>query len=676
MHKLRFRQVHLDFHTSPEIPELGISFDKGAWQKTLQDAAVNSITAFATCHHGWAYYDTTVGRRHPHLSFDLLRAQYEASKEIDINVPIYLTAGSNNLFSYLHPEWREIDASGRYYGWAKSPLEAGFHKLCFNTPYLDILCDQIAEVVRLFPACDGIFLDIVMQGPCCCRWCMDSMREKGYDPQTEDDRYLHAQEVLVTYYQRATAAARIANPAMPIFHNSGHIEPGQTEKLVYFSHLELESLPTGGWGYDHFPMSAKYCTKLPFDFLGMTGKFHTSWGEFGGYKSPQALKYECCAMLAVGAKCSIGDQLHPCGKLDETTYRLIGEAYRDVAAKEEWCEDVEPISDIALLSVQCINNYGRKLENLERSVPSEIGAGRVLLEGHFLFDVLDADMDFMSYKLLIIPDDAIIYPKLKGRIDAFLHAGGKLIITGTSGIARDMTDFLWDVGAAYCGQNDYQVDYMLPKPPFRAEFCDSPQIMYLPSQRIQVTSGTSLGDIYNPYFNRTYLHFCSHQHAPNQLAPSAYASGVQKSNIVYLAHPVFTLYHRYGSVVYKEYLHKVLRHLLADDMTLICNMPSQARVFLMRQDKEQRTILHLLYAPKILRGSNSSEDHIFSNSFEVIDELVPLANIDISLKAPVLPSRITLEPQGDSVTFSIKQGRIHFHLPAFTCHQMIVLHDS
>ena len=39
--------------------------------------------------------------------------------------------------------------------------------------------------------------------------------------------------------------------------------------LPFFSHLELESLPTGGWGYDHFPLSAKYVAGLGLDYLGM-----------------------------------------------------------------------------------------------------------------------------------------------------------------------------------------------------------------------------------------------------------------------------------------------------------------------------------------------------------------------------------------------------------------------
>ena len=81
-------------------------------------------------------------------------------------------------------------------------------------------------------------------------------------------------------------------------------------------------------------MSAAYCRNLGLDFLGMTGKFHTTWGEFGGIKHPNALRYECAAMLANGSKCSVGDQLHPDGELDESTYELIGKAYAEVEQKE------------------------------------------------------------------------------------------------------------------------------------------------------------------------------------------------------------------------------------------------------------------------------------------------------------------------------------------------------
>jgi hypothetical protein len=65
--KLPYRQVHLDFHTSELITDVGKDFKAEEFAATLKAAHVNSINLFAKCHHGWAYYDTKVAHRHPHL---------------------------------------------------------------------------------------------------------------------------------------------------------------------------------------------------------------------------------------------------------------------------------------------------------------------------------------------------------------------------------------------------------------------------------------------------------------------------------------------------------------------------------------------------------------------------------------------------------------------------------
>ncbi len=57
-----------------------MQFDEKQWQDALKLGHVNSITCFSKCHHGWSYHPTKVGKMHPHLSFDLLRAQIDAAK--------------------------------------------------------------------------------------------------------------------------------------------------------------------------------------------------------------------------------------------------------------------------------------------------------------------------------------------------------------------------------------------------------------------------------------------------------------------------------------------------------------------------------------------------------------------------------------------------------------------
>ncbi|NLG14544.1 MAG: beta-galactosidase [Lentisphaerae bacterium] len=670
MHHLRFRQVHLDFHTSPAIPGIGLSFDKKEWQATLRAGHVNSITLFAKCHHGWHYHFTEKGKLHPKLGFDLLRAQFDACKEIDINAPIYISAGLDCMVLEERPEWQVVYVNpDTLQTHVASPLAPGFHRVCFNSPYTEYLCEQIQETVNLFPNCDGIFLDIISQPECVCPSCLKVMAENGLNPRNQKDRKRCSEMALERYYQMSTMAATYANPDMPVFHNSGHVTPGKRKMLKeYFSHLELESLPTGGWGYDHFPLSAKYVQGIDLDFLGMTGKFHTTWGEFGGYKHPNALIYECAAMMAYGAKCSIGDQLHPSGKLDESTYQMIGQAYAEVEKKEPWCDHVESVADIGLLTAAAVN------ASAARDIPGDIGAGRVLLEGHFLFDVIDLDSDFKKYKMLILPDEIQIDAKLKKRLDTYLGKGGKLLLSGTSGLDAE-GKMMFDIGGEVKGKSPFCPDYVRFGDDVRPPSISSPMVMYLPSQRLKVTDGISLGDVHDSYFNRTdYRHFCSHQHTPNRLEASGFSAGVMKGQIMYLAHPMFGIYRGWGCVPVGEFLRNAIRLLLGDSCSVRTNMPSMARLNVMHQPKEKRYVLHLLYANTLARGGHINVNGVQSRGMiEVIEDLLPLPNVEVWLSLPKGVKSATLEPQGVPLSLVEDGTGVSLKVDSVTCHQMVAL---
>src|SRR5579864_6379971 len=104
--ELRFRQVHLDFHTSPLIPDVGADFDAGEFVQVLKGASVNSINVFAKCHHGMSYYPTKVGVMHPSLKFDLLGRMIEACHEADILAPVYYTMMWDQYAATQHADWR------------------------------------------------------------------------------------------------------------------------------------------------------------------------------------------------------------------------------------------------------------------------------------------------------------------------------------------------------------------------------------------------------------------------------------------------------------------------------------------------------------------------------------------------------------------------------------------
>ncbi|HEY3376019.1 MAG TPA: alpha-amylase family protein, partial [Armatimonadota bacterium] len=513
MDQLAFRQVHLDFHTSEAIPGVGQHWDKAHFQAMLQRGHVNSITVFSKCHHGWSYHPTDVplSQMHPTLTFDLLGAMIEAAHEIGVKTPVYLSAGLDEKLFATHSHWLRHLPNGNP-TWA-SWMDAGYHEFCMRSPYLEYLVAQTAEATRRYDA-DGIFLDIVGVRDCVCQYCVAEMRKRGWDPRDAAARHELGRETYLHYARSINDAIHAIKPGMRVFHNGGHIVRGDRELAELHTHLELESLPTGGWGYDHFPLSARYVQGLGREFLGMTGKFHTSWGEFGGYKHPNALRYEAALSLANGAKISVGDQMHPFGQLDAATYALLGTAYAEVEAKEPWCCGVHSVADIGVLSLEAV--VGNQPTNGPSAKTGLVDAGvvRVLQEGHLLYDVLDMEADFTRYAVLILPDAIPVHGKLLDKLTAYRAQGGKLFVTGSSALDAERGAFVLDLGVSYDGVSAFSPEYLVPRFPLDA-WESAAFVVYAPAQCITATHGTVLVDRQDPFFNRDYLHFCSHQHAPN-----------------------------------------------------------------------------------------------------------------------------------------------------------------
>lgn len=652
MKSLRYRQVHLDFHTSECVPTLGDKFDKEQFQKALKLGHIDSITLFSKCHHGWAYHPSKANEIHPKLNFDLLGAQLEACKEIDVNAPVYLSAGYDEKYARKHVDhlWKPSPEDGPNF------LERAYYKnICYNTPYLDVLCAQIEEVMERYNPC-GIFLDISSPRVCYCQYCLESMRKDGLDPNNIEDARKHGNKVYLEYCRRTKAAVRKYSDTATIFHNGGNITRGRRDYAYANTHLELESLPTGGWGYDHFPMSAAYARTLDRDFLGMTGKFHTTWGEFGGYKHPNALRYETALSLALGAKCSIGDQLHPTGEMNESTYALIGAAYREIEAKEKYAVGAENIADIAILSAEAFT------KKPDRNCPNDVGASRILLEGKYLYDIIDRESELTPYKLLILPDTIRVDDELKTKLEEYIATGGKLLLSGESGLWESRDEFAINIGATYEGKSEYQPSYMVPC--YDCVNGDTAYVMYSTRHNINADENI-VAYAQDSYFNRTPEHFSSHQHTPNN-ADTKYPATVVTESIAYISWEIFREYAEKGSYHLKELVVNCINKLLAEPSVKV-NLPDRGVVTLTKQDN--RLITHLLFAHTTVRG----------NGIEVIEDIIPLHNTSVSIKADKAPSRVYKAEYTDNelrftdMKFSYENGYITSTVDEFSLHAMVVM---
>ncbi len=204
---------------------------------------------------------------------------------------MYITVQWDYHSATTHPEWLIREASGAHEGDAFT--KPGFYQsLCVNTGYFDFLKEQTIEVIELLgDELDGLFFDIVGIRPCLCAACRKEMAERGID-MTDDNQVREFAKLSIDRFKhRMTEIIRERNKTCSIFYNAGHVGPCTRDSADDYTHFELESLPSGGWGYLHFPVTARYARKLGKDCMGMTGKFHTSWGDFHSLKNVAALKF-------------------------------------------------------------------------------------------------------------------------------------------------------------------------------------------------------------------------------------------------------------------------------------------------------------------------------------------------------------------------------------------------
>ena len=656
-HHLRFRQIHLDFHTAESIPEVAADFDAETFAKTLTDAHVDSVTCFSRCHHGWLYYDSKKfpDYVHPNLTNrNLLKEQIEACHKYGIKVPVYTTVQWDAKVAREHRDWLVIGPDGGPF--KQKEFTPGFYRnLCLNTPYVDFLKEQIADVMECLGHLDGLFLDILNIQPCCCPRCVAEMQGMGLDASDETVRYEFAQIVMDRFKQDMTKFIHSLQPDCPVFYNEGYIGTRHRGTLDAYTHLEIESLPGGSWGYDHFPVTAKYTRTLGHDFMGMTGKFHLDWGDFGSLRNQPQLEYECFKSLAYGGKCSIGDQLHPGGMLVPAAYELVGNVYSQVEEKEPWCDYVIPMAEAGVLAPQEFCRAGTDFMTQDL-----VGAVKMLTQLQVQFNVIDTLEDFSKYRLLVLPDRVPCDDALSRKIEAFIQNGGKVLASYKSGIRPDGKFAPW-MPVEEQEDAPFSPDFAVPQGLLGQNLPETEFVMYQKGLKVSLRKDAQeLLKTNVPYNNRTWDHYCSHRHFPST-GHYGYPAAAGNEHVIYFAHPVFGTYQQFGSRWVKTFVDNAIGALLGERM-IQWEGPSTLELALNRQEGEHRDVLHALhYIPE-----RRSEE------LDLIEDRISLYETRVSLKTGNTNVRmVQMVPQCEALPFEIREGRVEFIIPKIEGHQMV-----
>jgi len=91
------------------------------------------------------------------------------------------------------------------------------------------------------------------------------------------------------------------------------------------------------------------------------------------------------------------------------------------------------------------------------------------------------------------------------------------------------------------------------------------------------------------------------------------------------------------------------------------DLPSARRVSLLKQEKQNRYVAHLLYAPALQRGE-----------VMVIEDFLPVPGVEIEVNVPEKVKKVYQIPDGKKFDFSHKGNKLIVKIPTFTMHSGIV----
>lgn len=673
--KLRYRQVHLDFHTSEACEKVGAEFDAQVFAETVKGGHVDSMTIFAKCHHGYSYYPTSVGTVHPHLSFDLMGQQITALHSVGIRAPIYVTLMWDDLAGEQHPEWIIVGKDGKTI--MRPPLTnqspvaggMGWSTLDLTSGYGDYVIAQVEELCRNYEV-DGFFFDICFPMPNYSTWSQARMRKAGVRLDDDQAVVMFAAQGFYGYLQRLSNVVREMKPEATIFFN-GTVLPRMSHVLPFQTHLEIESLPTSGhaWGYMHYPIMARQARTHGADFLGMTGRFHKSWADFGGLKTRDQLDYECGTIVAAGGKISVGDQLHPGGTLDPAVYRLLAHSFGRIEQLEPWLDGAKPVAEVAILALGKPKSSD-SIPGLSHSAEVE-GAGQLFLEAGIQFDIIEpTHANLADYKAIVLPDGASVDTGLRTKLEGYLADGGKLVMGGTAALSVESNEFeLAGLPVRYKGPAPTTPSYLRLDETLAGDTelaTDYDYVFYNDAHVVEPVDGARVsGALRRALFNRTWEHFTSHAHAP----VGEYLDAplvVSNERILYFAAPLLSAYRDHDYWAYRAIALNALRTFLPRPL-LLPSGPGWVECTLHDQPAAEghasRKIVHLVaYHP---RRTLQAIPHV--------DQSWVTSGLSVKVLTGQVPQIVYLAPNRQGVPFVQEGEYTRIVLPPVGPHTVIVL---
>jgi hypothetical protein len=655
-----WRKVHLDFHNSQHITRIGERFNANEFGDLLAEAEVNAIVVFAKDMHGYFYYPSKYGPVHPGLKFDLLGAQVEACRKRKIAVYAYYCTCWDNYLAETRPEWLQVRRDRTNY-LPKFDQVPSWTGLCAaHEPFVRLMVDHTTEFVSRYEL-DGAWFDmpVARDSECFCRECLRALEAAGKDPADKTVQHIRSHDLHVNLIARLTKAAKSARPGCQVDYNQqGRF--GLAQRVPHMDNIDLEALPTGSWGYYYFPTSVRYVRNHHISVYGMTGRFVTSWADFGGLKTPAQLQVESASIVANAAGVDVGDQMPPNGRLDPAVYHVIGKAFRTIRRMEPYLDQAVPVAEAALLV--------SGVPASECTTEANYGLVKLLMESHLQFDIVEPSTAWERYGTILLPEDRPVSEAMANRLHQYLAQGGSVIVVHHGGLLEGtQKSWLERYGLTYEGDSPFKPAYLVPGEKFTGDIPAYEYALYDGASQWKIGGqAVEVARLGVPAFQRGPKSYTSHRHTPFDHA-SPYAAIARAGRLALFGFPLGTSYIDRGYWVYRAAFQHVWKS-IAPAPVLETNAPVNTEVTVTHQaarpdaGRPERYLVHVV---------NFSPTRGIAKHPVYHDDPSPLVDITLKLNLPLKLRAVQAAVSGQPLKFKATSSAVEVTLAKVPIHELI-----
>ena len=689
-HDLCNRKLFLDYHTQKSAVDVGKNFNARQWASSLSDAGVQAVSCIAHCGYGWRYYRKGEhGQVHPNLpvSMDILEETIRECHKLDIRVIAYVNTHGSEPICETNPEWRFRDIKGD--GDSITNIS-----ICQLGPAMDEgILPMIGDIVRNYDV-DGIFLDgtFYHSEVCYCESCKKLFKkDTGFDLSEIDDdkvREVYVEWVTEMYVKLRAKAHEV-------------IKENKSNALLSvnwaYTTRNIEILPEGA-GFltrdvlpDNMVASLSFQARnwtlagRPFDVMN---HMSLKWWQEWSIKPVSSLNQEAMLVLANGGKTWVGYQMFPAFGLAPFTLKTLKANFDYIKQREKFFSDYTATPYVGVLHGESqikthpvfpLSNYAD-----ERSLS---GLHRMFTLSGIPYNSVNT-VDFMKYlnsfKVVVMANDQYVPEHVIDALDKYVYNGGKLILTGKSGMVDMDNSFVKNevlekmLGIEVDEGYPYSYGYidLHDIKELKTNVADMPLVSSKSFTLAQAKSAKIMADLRTIYLRSDGQPlFTAFSSQAMSFSPPGEKTGTAAMTInnygeglaVYIATDIFAGYAGMNNWSLKNLTKNLINNVLLKDEALTINAPDYIELAL--SEREGEKLFHLI---NLVRESPLKEPHhVIEHT--IGEEILPIYDIEITFTCETEPKRIISGINDDIIEFSYKNGRVSFTLPKLEIYECVVV---